>query len=280
MRIIAIILNLILLGIAVWLVVMEGMPTEPFDRFFIVYLFACPIVNIIAFACLSKTGWAFRKGKKMEEVNNSLQRQKTSKAVLIGVCLSVGVLMLSVFWWLSHVRWSGGPHPTVWCSSNMSGLVKAMVVYAHGCEPHTIPAAEKWCDLLIEEDFTTCKAFVCRVSDTIRGECSYAMNKHVAGKDISKLPPDTVVLFETNFGRHPCGRQGLLKERAYYKVMPHGRPETKVYKLRWNQVGGPELLTVENHKGEGCHVVFADLSVRFVETRDLGKLKWKPDQEQ
>lgn len=268
MKIIAIILNLILLGIAVWLVVMEGMPTEPFDRFFIVYLFACPIVNIIAFACLSKTGWAFRKGKKMEEVNNSLQGQKTSKALPIGFCLSVGVFVLSVFFWFSHVRpRQPGPYLTGWCGANVSGLVKAMVVYANDYQPPMFPAAEKWCDLLIQRDFTTYKQFICRASGAIGGECSYAMNKHVAGKDISKLPPDTVVLFETNFGRHPCGRQGLLKERAYYKV----------YKLRWNQVGGPELLTVENHKGKGCHVAFADLSVRFVKTRNLGKLKWKAD---
>ena len=61
--------------------------------------------------------------------------------------------------------------------------------------------------------------------------------------------------------------------------MRHGKPETKVYKLRWNQVGGPELLTVENHKGEGCNVVYASARVEFVETKDLGKLKWEPDEE-
>jgi len=41
-----------------------------------------------------------------------------------------------------------------------------------------------------------------------------------------------------------------------------------------------ELLTTENHEGEGCNVAFVSTRAEFVKTKDLGKLKWKPDEEE
>jgi hypothetical protein len=153
--------------------------------------------------------------------------------------------------------------------------MKAVAAYANDQEPPSFPVGDKWCDLLIEHNFSTTTQFVCRGSDTVEGESSYAMNKYLAGKDMSKLPPDVVVFFETNFGKHRGGRQGALKDRECYKFMSYGKPDTKVYKGRWNQLGGPELLTTENHEGEGCNVAFVDRHVDFVKTAELAKLKWK-----
>jgi len=67
------------------------------------------------------------------------------------------------------------------------------------------------------------------------------MNKNIEqfGAD---APPDMVLLFETHPG--------------------------------WNQSGGPEILTTENHQDDGCNILFADGHVRFVRTRDLNDLKW------
>ena len=48
----------------------------------------------------------------------------------------------------------------------------------------------------------------------------------------------------------------------------------------WNQFGGPEILTTENHGGKGCNVLFNNGSVRFVRTKELVKLKWKIDKEE
>jgi len=42
----------------------------------------------------------------------------------------------------------------------------------------------------------------------------------------------------------------------------------------WNQSGGPEILTTDNHQGEGCNIVFVDGHVEFVKTEDLNNLKW------
>jgi len=65
-------------------------------------------------------------------------------------------------------------------------------------------------------------------------------------KNIEKLgtaaPPDMVLLFETYPG--------------------------------WNQVGGPEILTTDNHQGDGCNVLFVDSHVEFIKTEYLNDLKW------
>jgi len=46
----------------------------------------------------------------------------------------------------------------------------------------------------------------------------------------------------------------------------------------WNQFGGPEILTTENHKGKGCNILFNDGSVEFVKPERLGELKWEAEE--
>ena len=71
------------------------------------------------------------------------------------------------------------------------------------------------------------------------------MNKNIEKLDAGRTPPDMVLLFETHAG--------------------------------WNQSGGPEILTTDNHQGDGCNVLFVDSHVEFVRTKDLNDLKWKPE---
>jgi prepilin-type processing-associated H-X9-DG protein len=47
----------------------------------------------------------------------------------------------------------------------------------------------------------------------------------------------------------------------------------KLDKLRWNQVGGPAILTTEHHKGEGCNILFGDGHVEFVKKEEIPKLR-------
>ena len=125
------------------------------------------------------------------------------------------------------------------CGTNMSGLGRAMLIYANDYDDE-FPTSSKWCDLLIEHAEVTPAMFRCK--GALEGPCNYAMNKNVWNFSKRDTPPDMVVLFETHPG--------------------------------WNQVGGPEMLTTDNHQGEGCNVLFADNSVRFIKTRDIDKLKW------
>ena len=79
------------------------------------------------------------------------------------------------------------------------------------------------------------------------GQCGFALNSNAAGKKLSSLPPDCVLLFET------------ISEF-------NGK--------RWNQNGGPEILTTQYNDGKGCDVSFADGRTGFVPNKKLASLNW------
>ena len=123
------------------------------------------------------------------------------------------------------------------CAGNLSTFGKAFRLYA-GENDGKYPTANKWCDLLLQYDIDE-KMFVCRSSldKGDMGRSHNAMNPYCE----SNSPNDVVLLFETKGG--------------------------------WNQFGGPELLTTENHHGL-CHILFNDGSVDFIRAKEVGKLKW------
>jgi prepilin-type processing-associated H-X9-DG protein len=124
------------------------------------------------------------------------------------------------------------------CGTNMSALGKAMLIYSNDYDD--IPIPSKWCDLLIEHADVTEKSLRCPGAP--EGPCNYAMNKNIEKLNAGRAPPDMVLLFETHPG--------------------------------WNQSGGPEILTTENHQGDGCNVLFIDSHVEFVKIKELKDLKW------
>ena len=124
------------------------------------------------------------------------------------------------------------------CGANMSGIGKAMLIYA-GDNDEKFPTTSKWCDLLIEHCDVSKETLRCKGAP--EGPCNYAMNSNI--EQLGRAAPsDMVLLFETSPG--------------------------------WNQSGGPEILTTENHNGDGCNVLFVDSHVEFIKTRDLKDLKW------
>ncbi|MHC4456086.1 MAG: DUF4190 domain-containing protein [Planctomycetota bacterium] len=125
------------------------------------------------------------------------------------------------------------------CSRNLKGLHKAILLYSNDYGGQ-YPQANKWCDLLVEHANASSEKFVC--DSAAEGRCHYAINPNAKPNS----PPDVVLLFETKGG--------------------------------WNQFGGSELLTFENHKGKGCNVLFNDRSVRFIKPEAVGELKWGVEQ--
>ena len=121
-------------------------------------------------------------------------------------------------------------------SVNLHLLGENVRLYAeeHG---NVYPTSEKWCDLLVEWSGGHIRNAL-RYPGGERNGCPYALNPHA---DFSG-PPDVVLLFESKTG--------------------------------WNQFGGPELLTTENHGGRGCFVAFADGHVEFVTAAEIPRLKW------
>jgi len=126
------------------------------------------------------------------------------------------------------------------CSINMKRLGEAMQIYASDYG-NKYPTPDKWCDLLLQNTKITEKQFVCRGAfrKGDKGRCHYAMNPDCEPNS----PPDVVLLFETKGG--------------------------------WNQSGGLEILTFENHKSKECNILFNDGHVKSVTPLRMPQLKWK-----
>jgi len=169
----------------------------------------------------------------------SLLRLKCTRTSLLRQCLpEFAIIAVALFVILlgAVLRWGAGMGSLVICSMNLSGLDKTLEVYAHDYN-RKYPTADRWCDLLVQLDYVTEQQFQCPEAE--RGRCHYAINPNADPNSSD----DTVLLFETTAG--------------------------------WNQHGGPEILTTENHGGKGCNVLFNDGIVRFVPTEELDQLKWK-----
>jgi prepilin-type processing-associated H-X9-DG protein len=170
-----------------------------------------------------------------------------SRGQLKGTGIAITAIVLPII--LSMPIWMGILMPALFrvrqiafrtvCDQNMSGLGMAMLIYANDYDDK-FPTQTEWCDLLMKYTEVPAEGFRCR--GALEGPCNYAMNKNLENFSKGDAPPDIVTLFETYPG--------------------------------WNQVGGPEMLTTDNHQDEGCNVLFADNSVRFIKKRDLHKLKW------
>jgi len=161
---------------------------------------------------------------------------KTARFAIAGIVIGV---VFFVFWYFH----SPGSTFTARkrCAANLQVLGKWMILYA-GDYDEQYPQAGKWCDLLTEYLKPTIdnrlieKCFICPANK--KGRCGYAMNPNLSPRS----QPGQVLLFETEGG--------------------------------WNQTGGPEILTVENHRGKGCNVLFNDSHVEFVRAEEISELKW------
>ena len=186
------------------------------------------------------------------EIETQGQKPKISKVGIVKIFATVSVFLLIIcILWPGLIRLREYRHRNrIRCAENLMMLGKTMIIYA--CDyDDKYPTADKWCDLLIEYTDVTKKQFRCPGNRKER--CSYAINPNVS----AVTHPDMVVLFETKGG--------------------------------WNQFGGPEILTLENHEGQGCNILFNDGTVRFVKPEEtlgfvkpveLGALKWKDEQQQ
>jgi hypothetical protein len=109
------------------------------------------------------------------------------------------------------------------------------------------PPHKEWCDAILSTTWRSwfaCPALGARNPDysdvTKRWTCHYAMNPACERNS----PADMVLLFETKDG--------------------------------WNQHGGPELFTFDNHDPRGGCALLNDGTVKFVRTEEeLHELRWK-----
>jgi prepilin-type processing-associated H-X9-DG protein len=158
------------------------------------------------------------------------------------------------------------------CGTNVKTIGTALNVYAYDYDDKY--PTENWCDLLVLEADFSLKGLLCPQSDCVEGESSYALN--LAAAEIGgTAPAKMVVAFETSAGR--SGQRETLKDGRKFQTVFKDMKIGKVYKDRWNQVGGPELLSLEHHNGEGANFLFNDGHAEFVRPGGLTKLQWNKD---
>jgi len=107
------------------------------------------------------------------------------------------------------------------------------------------PSPTEWCDIVVRHRQNS-ELSDEKIKELLRcptageGKCHYAMNPNCEPNS----PQDTVLLFETKAG--------------------------------WNQHGGPELFTFDNHDPKGGCVLLNDGTVKFIRTKEeLQQLRWK-----
>lgn len=122
------------------------------------------------------------------------------------------------------------------CGSHIHNLGKTITIYAQD-HNDMYPAADKWCDLLMEDKDFNKKILLCSADKA--GPCSYAINPNCEPNSQGNV----VLLFESKPG--------------------------------WNQNGGAELLNPDNHKDKGCNIIFNDGHIDWIEAKDFNSLKWK-----
>ncbi len=137
------------------------------------------------------------------------------------------------------------------CAANQKNLWNRFHLYEKVAKPgffrrrkKPYPAPNTWCDSMLRayriskgSDEYLMKPYKC--PSLGNGKCHYGMNPNCKYDS----PPDTVLLFETKAG--------------------------------WNQHGGPELFTFDNHEPNGGCVVLNDGTVKFIRTKEeLRQLRW------
>lgn len=143
----------------------------------------------------------------------------------------------------------------VQCAANLKDLWHRLRLYykvekrrlkdSDGKSKIVYPAPPKWCDAMVRAyrtigmlDENIMRPHMCPSAG--EDKYHYAMNPNCKPDS----PPDMVLLFETKAG--------------------------------WNQHGGPELFTFDNHDPKGGCVLLNDGTVKFIRTKEeLQKLRWK-----
>jgi prepilin-type processing-associated H-X9-DG protein len=120
------------------------------------------------------------------------------------------------------------------CTSNMHQI--GLTMKLHADDQGRFPDPNNWCDALAPYYGNNPTILVCPSAEP--GRSNYALNPNAEPNS----PPDMVLIFETGPG--------------------------------WNQSGGPELLSPDNHQGSGCNILFCDFHVEFRSPEQLDNLRW------
>jgi prepilin-type processing-associated H-X9-DG protein len=185
--------------------------------------------------------------------------------------LLLSLLLLAAFCVLPYVitypRFVGGK---LCCKNNLIEIKKELTEYNK--EYGQYPAADKWCDLLMQD--INFKGYYF--------ECPGAYEEHYHQTIDQSADPNSqwYQIFKYS---DPNGKISYVK-RGYYAINPNCEPNSPndivlLFETKggWNQFGGPEILTTDWHWKRGCNILFNDGHVEFVKPNKIKKLKWKAE---
>jgi type II secretory pathway pseudopilin PulG len=180
----------------------------------------------------------------MVKVKNSGGRLTGNGLALAGVIVSaVFLVMIPIFaaMLLPALASAHNKAREINCVNNEKQLALAIRIYSSDNKDQFPPAAT-WCDA-IKNEIGTEKILKCPAVNS-GSRCDYAFNAKLSGLDVSKVNPQTVLLFESDGG--------------------------------WNANGGPELMIGNARHARTFVVAFADGSVQQLREAQLGTLRWDP----
>jgi prepilin-type processing-associated H-X9-DG protein len=160
---------------------------------------------------------------------------KAAFSLVFSICTFLGFAVVII----APIRAAQAMADGINCVNNMKQLGLALRIYEG--DHDIFPSIDNWCDS-IQSTNVEAKVFHCPRMPT-KQRCSYAMNARLRNvKQLSQIPGDTVLLFESDAG--------------------------------WNALGGPEIAA--GRHGSWIHIVFADGSVQALKFQEIDKLRWNP----
>jgi prepilin-type processing-associated H-X9-DG protein len=176
----------------------------------------------------------------LTKIRRSPTRLKGKGLAIAGICVSslFIVAMPGILWpVLAKARHKA---QTNQCLNQVKEVGLAVRLYADENNGQCPPAVN-WCDAVLP-NLPKPESLQCPARRDQRS--GYALNGRVAGRTLSSIPPDTVMIFEIAGG--------------------------------WNVTGGPDDVMSRSPHGGHFVIGFADGSVRQVPADELSTLRWKP----
>ncbi len=176
-------------------------------------------------------------------MSKSVKKESKNSFHTLLPAVIAGVIVAAIFiFMLTPTQPPNKQALTTRCMINLRGLFTYLHDYTEGHEGKFPPPAQ-WCDVLVKEfeGDSGFKKDLFQCPGVEAGPCNYTMNPNADPNGSGGI----VLLFESKPG--------------------------------WNQAGGLELLTTENHMGKGCCVLFTDWHVEFIKSDRVGQLKWSDE---
>jgi hypothetical protein len=176
----------------------------------------------------------------LARIRSAPDRFRGKGLAIAGICVSAVFVLVMPSLLLPALVRVRARDTTLQCVRQAKEIGLAIRLYAD--ENNGVsPAADEWCDAILA-NLPTAKSLQCPARTSERS--GYGFNQRVAGRTLSSIPPDTVMVFEAEGG--------------------------------WNYVGGPDDLLAEPVHGQSLIVGFADGTARQVPPEDLAMLRWEP----